>query len=150
MIYFEIITEVKYKYNKNLIERAIKVFSDNIKLKKKVFFTLIITGKRNIKKINRCYRGKDKITDVLSFAELDCEKKFPGEQGDLGQIFICLPRTREQAKQYNWNTDYELIRLLIHGLSHLLGFEHENVSRKKIKEMEDFEKKVISQIFIKK
>lgn len=70
-----------------------------------------------IRKLNNQYRGINKITDVLSFATEE-------SQGDLGDIFICIPQIKRQARLYGVAFEEELKRMLIHGLLHLLGYDH--------------------------
>jgi len=73
-----------------------------------------------IKKLNRQFRKKDKATDVLSFNY--------NEPDLLGEIYISLQRARLQAKEYKVLFDYEIKRLLVHGMFHLLGFDHKKPS----------------------
>lgn len=150
MITFEIVTEIKV--NEKLIKDAVKEFDRQAKIKGKKVFSLAFVDGQTIRKWNRAYRGKDKITDVLSFAQRDSdpdESKFFGqaEKGELGEILICLSRAKAQAKEYGWSLDQEICRLLVHGLAHLIGYEHENVSKKIEKEMFDFEKRIMDKLF---
>ncbi len=82
-----------------------------------------------IREINRDYRGKDAPTDVISFAFLD--DKDPRDrinpfEGDimLGNIIICVDRAKEQAREIGQSPDRELCFLFVHGLLHLLGYDH--------------------------
>ena len=68
----------------------------------------------------------DEITDILTF-RLDDDDSFPefeGEERELGDIFICLTRMKENASNFNVSPDEELARLCLHGLMHLLGYDH--------------------------
>ncbi|MCL1946177.1 MAG: rRNA maturation RNase YbeY [Chitinivibrionia bacterium] len=78
---------------------------------------LIFCTEDTIKSLNRDYRKKDAITDVLSFRFDDSDY--------LGEIYICVSRADEQRKEYGLTLDEEAQRLFIHGLFHLLGFDHE-------------------------
>lgn len=73
-------------------------------------------GDRELRRLNRTYRGKDKPTDVLSF---------PGEDGHLGDILISVPVARRQAAAAGHSVERELKVLLLHGLLHCLGYDHE-------------------------
>lgn len=84
------------------------------------------------------------MTDVLSFAERDSEFVGPGEAEELGEILICSAQAKLQARSNGWPVDYEICRLLVHGLSHLVGYEHEGVSRQEEQRMIDFEKKALA------
>jgi len=81
--------------------------------------SLTIVDDKTIQELNREYRGKDKPTDVISFAYSESEK-FPGENM-LGEIYISI----ETAKRQSEDLDRELKFLFIHGVLHLLGYTHE-------------------------
>lgn len=142
MINFEVSNQTKAKIDLRLIKKIIADFSVKAKIKKPTYLSLAFVDKRTVKKWNSAYRGKDKPTDVLSFADRDAVS-MPGEEKELGEIIICLPVAREQAKKYGWDLDYEISRLLIHGLAHLIGYEHEGVCKAEAERMSDFEKSVI-------
>ena len=94
---------------------------------------LVFCTSDTIKRLNRDYRKKDSITDVLSF-------RF-NETDYLGEIYICVQRADDQRKEYGLTLDEELQRLFVHGLFHLLGFDHETEEERII--MESHEKKYI-------
>ena len=82
-----------------------------------------------IHEINRDYRSVDRVTDVISFAFEDDESELGTIVGEevpriLGEIFICVPRALEQAKEIGNTPERELCFLFIHGLLHLLGYDH--------------------------
>jgi probable rRNA maturation factor len=83
-----------------------------------------------IRELNRDYRGLDQPTDVLSFAiqEGADEEIGPMPEGVpelLGDIFISVERTIEQAESYGHSVERELCYLAVHGLLHLLGYDHQ-------------------------
>jgi len=80
---------------------------------------LIITQNREIQEINALHRGIDKATDVLSFPYEDMP------MSPLGSIVIAEDFVREKAKELGHSDDDEMILLYIHGLLHLLGYDHE-------------------------
>ena len=80
---------------------------------------LIITTEDEIKDINKKYRNIDKSTDVLSFPYEDMP------MSPLGSIIISSGHVQSKAKELGHSTDDELTLLFIHGLLHLLGFDHE-------------------------
>lgn len=94
-----------------------------------VEFLLVDTGQ--IRLVNAEFRGQDEVTDVLSFplhdsGEADLGFVVPPDGIDrLGDIMICLPRAREQADEYGHSVERELGYLFVHGLLHLLGYDHE-------------------------
>jgi probable rRNA maturation factor len=75
-------------------------------------------GDREMRRVNRQFRGQDKTTDVLSF---------PGDPGDphLGDILVSVPTARRQAEAAGHDIDRELKTLLLHGVLHCLGYDHE-------------------------
>ena len=76
-----------------------------------------------IRALNRDYRGKDSATDVLSFP---VNNEFLTGQGrPLGDIVICIDIARHQAEEYGHSLERELTFLVVHGMIHLLGFDHE-------------------------
>ncbi|WP_332237814.1 rRNA maturation RNase YbeY [Sporolactobacillus sp. KGMB 08714] len=83
-----------------------------------------------IQEINRTYRGIDRATDVISFALEEMEEgEVPilpeeGEPRVLGDIVVSIDKAREQAEAYDHSFERELGFLIIHGLLHLLGYDH--------------------------
>jgi probable rRNA maturation factor len=81
-----------------------------------------------IEELNRRYRGIEAATDVLSFSQTDAELPRQGEKTDTelaGDIIISLETMRRNAERERVSEDQELKRLLIHGLLHLTGMDHE-------------------------
>ena len=70
-----------------------------------------------MQKINLQFRGKDKPTDVLSFESQDAHT--------LGELIFCLPVLKKQAKEHKQSLQDELTLMIIHGILHLLGYDHE-------------------------
>lgn len=103
---------------------------------------IVIVGDSEIKKLNRNYRGKNKITDVLSFAWQE-EGKI--KTNVLGQIYICYPQIKRQAKVWRVTPKEEFTRMLIHGLLHLAGYDHG--SDKEAKKMFALQESVINDLF---
>ncbi len=91
--------------------------------------SFIFVDNAQIQEINRTYRHKDAVTDVITFAIEDAvegELQIKGMIGPrlLGDVFISLERTREQAVSYNHSFERELSFLTVHGFLHLLGYDH--------------------------
>ena len=87
-------------------------------------FSIIFVGNEEIQKINKEYRGLDKVTDVISFAFEDNNDLMYNDIRVLGDIYICIPRMLEQASEYGHGVKRELSFLTVHGLLHLLGYDH--------------------------
>lgn len=114
----------------------------------KVSVNLILTDNEYIKTINNEYRGKDEPTDVISFAYRD--DPFPiidNPMEELGDIYISLERASDQAVEYDTTLADELKRLIIHGVLHLLGYDHEK-SEEEEKIMNSLEEKIFKAIEI--
>lgn len=152
MLNFDFNNKTKSKINIALVKEINSVFFKFSGLKKEWEYSLAYVGETKIRDLNRVLRGKDKVTDVLSFEEENGEELFNQNDGakHLGEIIICPSRARNQAKKYGWSYDREIARLLIHGLSHLLGYDHENVTEKEAKKMVDFEEKIMDSVKFKK
>lgn len=121
---FEIFNETDEQLDleeeKKLIEYALKYKGlDN------VVFNVIFVDNETIRKINREYRDIDRETDVISFA-LEDNKDIDFSFGRLlGDIYISVDKMKAQAKEYGHSEKREMAFLTIHGLLHLLGYDHE-------------------------
>jgi probable rRNA maturation factor len=104
--------------------------------------SLVICSDREIHKLNKAYRNKDKPTDVLSFSQIEGEAKDAGGV-ILGDIVISSQTLTQQAVEYKVTKLQELQRLLVHGTLHLFGYDHENVSKKERYKMEKLEDKIL-------
>jgi probable rRNA maturation factor len=98
--------------------------------------SLVLVSREEIQKLNKKFRGKDKPTDVLSF-DLTANYKLPIENLYLGEIVICPEIVKEKKE--------EIMRVFIHGILHLCGYDHEK-SNKKAEEMEAKEEKYFNEI----
>ena len=84
--------------------------------------SLELVGSVRMRRLNRRYRSQDAATDVLAFAM----REGPGPPTSLlGDVVVCLPKAARQALEARQSLDHELAALLIHGVLHLLGFDHE-------------------------
>lgn len=92
--------------------------------------SLLITDNEEIKIYNRDYRGMDQATDVLSFPMYEAEELAHLKGADLpqtlllGDIIISRERAEEQAREYGHSFSREIAYLFLHGILHLLGFDH--------------------------
>lgn len=100
--------------------------------------SILFTGDKEIRELNARYRKKDKATDVLSFP-LDDETM-------LGDVVISVETAAKQAKSYRTTFRAEITRLLIHGVLHLLGHDHEGVSKAKAEKMRRLERSLAAQL----
>ena len=95
-------------------------------------FSIIFVNEEEIKNINQEFRNKNSVTDVISFALEDTTNVLPKNFRVLGDIYICIPRMKEQAFTYGHSEQRELSFLTVHGLLHLLGYDHMNKRDEKI------------------
>lgn len=105
------------------------------------FVNLILVDDSRIKGLNKRYREKDEATDVLSFAYLETEELEYGEEIALGDIFISVETVRKQAKEKGHSEEEEYGVLFVHGMLHLLGFDHKNDQEEA--EMEEWAQRIL-------
>lgn len=89
-----------------------------------VMFNIIIVDNETIHSINKEYRGVDRPTDVISFALEDDTSFVQTEYRILGDIYISIDKAKEQADAYGHSLKREISFLTVHGLLHLLGYDH--------------------------
>jgi probable rRNA maturation factor len=124
------ITEIDEEFLKKVAEKVLE--SEKQKNKD---LSLVLVGQGRIRKLNKKYRGKNRVTDVLSF---------PND--GLGEVVICLREVKKNAKRFNQSFERELIRVLIHGILHLLGYDHEG-SKQATEKMVEKEEYYLSQTY---
>jgi probable rRNA maturation factor len=106
----------------NLLKKALRFLKlDGAEL------SILFVNDSRMRALNRLHRGVDRTTDVISFPQFDGFPSPPGSGSEfmLGDIVINLHKAERQAKEYGVPFYDELKRLLIHGLLHLLGYDHE-------------------------
>ncbi len=99
--------------------------------------SVLVTGNDEIRALNKEYRKIDKATDVLSFPMEDTEM--------LGDIVISYEKMLSQAREFRVTVDEELGRLLVHGLLHLIGYDHVKGGRQ-AKEMREKEEESLGRL----
>ena len=103
--------------------------------------TILIDTPERIQTLNRTFRNVDRVTDVLTFPAWEGEISLSAD-GYLGDIMICYDRAAEQAEEYGHSLERELSFLAVHGVLHLLGYDHmteedERIMREKQKTILD-------------
>lgn len=86
--------------------------------------SIVLCSNEFIRNLNNVYRGKDEPTDVLSFAQADEESPGDAAAKTAGDVVISLEAAAENARRFDVKLDEEIRRLLIHGVLHLLGWDH--------------------------
>ena len=129
---FLITNEVKSVFNDEIylqrFEQIANLISIKLNIDKERFLECHFVDEKTIQEINRDYRNKDYITDVISFAFDDGEIITPL----LGEMYICYQKVVNQAKEFGHSFERELCFLFTHGLLHLLGYDHIEVEEEKI------------------
>ena len=128
-LYFDNQADPAYDSLENDYASLMKLAFEHLKVAKNYEVDVTLVDADTIRRINREYRNVDRVTDVISFAFEDDESDLGRINGDdvprlLGEIFICIPRALEQAKEIGNTPTRELRFLFVHGLLHLLGYDH--------------------------
>ena len=113
------------KNNYNYIKAAIEKTLNYLDIKNSVF-SIILVDDNKIHELNKNYRNIDRVTDVISFAFEDNYNINNDNIRVLGDIYICIPQAKRQAESLNHSLEREVSFLTVHGLLHLLGYDHMN------------------------
>ncbi len=105
------------------IENICKLTFKKLKVKNPMLSITIVDNKK-IREINREYRNKDSETDVISFAFEESNDYVYPNMRFLGEIYISIDKAKSQAEEYGHSLKRELCFLTVHGLLHLLGYDH--------------------------
>ena len=100
---------IETRFLKKVAERVLKILPRALRGIEEL--SIVIVGNKQMRTLNRKYLGRNRVTDVLAF--------------DYGEIFICLPQAKRQAKELGHSIKEELKTLLIHGILHLAGYNDE-------------------------
>jgi len=107
-------------YFKKVISKTIEL--SGIKFSGKMDMSLAIVSSQEIKKINRIFRKKDEVTDILSFS--DYAKKKTQKKDFFCELIVCLPYIKKSAKEDNVSLKKELAYVISHGMLHCIGYTH--------------------------
>ena len=127
---YSITNEYGYEKDYSFLDDVIKRTLKHEKVKN-ANFSIVFVDNEKIKFLNKNYRNIDRITDVISFAFEDNERIVYNSVRFLGEIYICIPRMIEQSIEYGHSETRELAFLTVHGLLHLLGYDHMNEDEEK-------------------
>ena len=129
-----------------LMKKVLKHGLEKINLKK-VEFNVIIVDNEYIHRLNRDYRHIDRETDVITFA-LEDDKTFNPKERILGDVYISIDKAISQSIEYGHSLNRELCFLAVHGLLHLLGYDHMNEADEKV--MFGLQGEILDEMGIKK
>ena len=133
---------VKESWLRQIVEKVLAIKELNCPAE----LSLVITNDQTVQELNWQYRGIYEPTDVLSFA-LNEEKTFinpPDGILHLGEVIISYPQAVKQAEEYGHPVEKELALLIIHGILHLLGYEHDEPEKER--EMRGLEEKILGEV----
>lgn len=133
------------KLNSDLLKKAYQVFVTVMNIPDHSIVSLVLCSSEEMCKINKKYRGTENTTDVLSFPSESISKISTFEKNKetyLGEILIDIKYIIEHRDSNNM--DKEITRVFVHGLLHLVGFDHLNTIQKE--KMHSFEHKIINKI----
>lgn len=131
-------TDETIDHYQDMIECVVReTISQEGLIKEAMECSFIFVDNQQIQQMNAQYRQKNSVTDVITFA---MEDDVPGDikikgipmPRVLGDVFICLPKAREQAVEYGHSFERELSFLSVHGCLHLLGYDHLHQEEEKL------------------
>lgn len=125
---------IKSRISPGFSKSVIQKIKKKMKIKREVDISIALVSERTIRRLNKIYRGIDEVTDVLSFNYSD----FQYPKVISGEIVICYPKIKKQAKKIGHSIKREMEILLIHGMLHLLGYNH--ITKKEKERMGELEK----------
>ncbi|MHB1252619.1 MAG: rRNA maturation RNase YbeY [Candidatus Humimicrobiaceae bacterium] len=147
----------EFELNENEIKKISDFLFKKLEKEESSELNVVFIGSEETKEVNKKYRNIDKETDVLSFSYMEDKKifgfiddaeSFRDEFGffTVGEILICPSAAQENIKIYNkgWTLKKELIFLIIHGLLHIYGYDHEAEDEKK--QMEQKQEEMLKEV----
>ena len=119
-----IILEINYQIKvprqfERLFKKAAKITSQQLKINRPLAVSLVFIGPQLMMRLNKKYRQHDKVTNVLAFPEVN-------------EILICYQRAVAEAREQGHQLDRHLAWLLVHGLLHLFGYDHQQDSQERL------------------
>lgn len=92
--------------------------------------SIAFVGQKRMQRLNKLYRGKNQSTDVLAFPTgATHQKQFYGRGENIGEMIISLPDIKRNAKKFKVSFEAELMRIVVHGILHLAGYDHEKTEK---------------------
>lgn len=134
--------ENEFKIIREVLEKGLEILSVS-----KCEFNVIMVNNDYIHELNKTYRGIDRETDVITFA-LEDDKTFNPEERVLGDIYISVDKAYSQAKEYGHSNIREFSFLAVHGLLHLLGYDH--MEKKEEEIMFSLQERILNEAGIKR
>ena len=115
------VDKVNARKIKNSIRKILRLLNKNLNL------SIVFVSPAVMKRINQKWRNKNTVTDILSFGNLS----LPVKQAFDGELILCLKQIKKQAQKIKRPQEKELVWLLIHGILHVLGYNHQSEKEEK-------------------
>ncbi len=147
MFQYQIISPPSFLFQENIIQNIFETIWKNIEKLQLWTLNIIFISPEEIQELNKNYRQKDSVTDVLSFHYFD---DFSHLQNDeiAWELVFCEEKIISQGKEYHLWSEYEFYKLLIHSILHILWYDHETEPEYKI--MQNLEDLIAQSVFWKK
>jgi len=142
MVKLEINNKTKSKFSKKQVENILTMVCPKSKSEQLVSVALV--SAQTIRQLNKKYRKKDQVTDVLAFAQ---PKDFDQVEEPIGEVIICSVRAKKQANEHHHSFQKEINKLALHGYLHLIGYDHKRA--KQAEQMEKLEKIILKRFYDK-
>ena len=141
----------RFTFNQPHLKRSVRAILSDVG-EASAELGILFVGDQRMRSLNRQYRGKDRTTDVLAFAMREARMPYALRQAQgrpvplmpdmLGDVVISAPTAWRQAKEAGQSFDEEIVRLLVHGILHLCGYDHER-SEKEARRMHRRERMIL-------
>jgi probable rRNA maturation factor len=105
--------------------------------------SVVVTDNEQIRDLNRVYLDRDRPTNVISFPQQEGEG--PGGE-HLGDVVISIEKAFQEAQESGMRLDERMLELLVHGICHLTGYNHEGVSEEMTRKMEETEERLCREL----
>ena len=142
----EINNLTKEKIDERFLKKVAKIVLKGESMEKENL-SIVLVDENKIRELNKKYRKKNKPTDVLSFGNIQ-DSKYQIPNSSINEIVICPQIVKKNAKKFATGYNKELARVLIHGILHILGYEHEK-NKKEADKMKNKEEYYLSKIWQK-
>lgn len=145
MFTLKVLSPTQIPYNQKTIDDIAKNIWKIVNTSQKWTLNIVFVDPNSIQNLNKTYRGKDSVTDVLSFHYFE---DFSGlKKNDIaGEIVLCEEKVKEQALEYGLGEEKEFYKLIIHSVLHIIGYDHE--TDEEYEEMNKVEEEVWGKIML--
>lgn len=137
MLNLKIFNKIKSKIHERSFRKLLQKAEKVLNIRGVLYIELTFVSEVAIKNLNKLYRHKNYATDVISLSYFGKKMDDPF----VGEIFICVPFARKQAKKLNHELKQELEFLFVHGLLHVFGYDHKTPAQSKL--MRKMEEKIM-------